>query len=165
MLINWDQSPEGKPHNQSLDMNWTRIHPFLEEAETVWLAWVQVFGRLQGLGSYDNPSEILIHKHTSFTTSFWGISLISATSTAPTTYVGSWALVVSTIDFQFLLQFLCIPSRGLGSSLGIDSLGIGQASYHWCSFRSDWCHMGIFGKGDDAISWCFLLLLYFPESK
>lgn len=34
----------------------------------------------------------------------------------PTTYVGSWALVVSTIDFQILFQFLHIPSRGLGSS-------------------------------------------------
>jgi hypothetical protein len=146
-------------------MNWTRIifasecHPFLEEAETeplsgrdltmaadlrvlkcireffISLAWVQVFGCLLGLGSYDNPNEILIHKHTSFTTSFWGISFISATSTAPTTYVGSWALVVSTIDLQFLLQFLRIPSRGLGSSLGIDSPGIGQASYHWCFFQ------------------------------
>jgi hypothetical protein len=25
MLINWDQSPEGKLHNQSLDMNWTEL--------------------------------------------------------------------------------------------------------------------------------------------
>jgi hypothetical protein len=40
MLINWDHIPEGKLHNQSLDMNWARIvfasecHPFLEEAES-----------------------------------------------------------------------------------------------------------------------------------
>lgn len=74
------------------------------------------FGHLPGLGSYDNPNEILIHKH-ALAQYLSGVSVsFQHLAPPPTTYVGSWALVVSTIDFQILFQFLCIPSKGLGSS-------------------------------------------------
>ncbi len=76
----------------------------------------KVFRCLLGPGSFDSLEGPLAHKQASFPITFGGIGLISTSTSAPTTYLGSWAFVVSVkvtrfmVDqCPFLLARVCFP--------------------------------------------------------
>jgi hypothetical protein len=63
-----------------------------------------MFGHLLGPGSFDSLKRFLAHKQTSFPITLGGIKLIPTFTIAPTTYLGSWAFVVSIIIVRFMVH-------------------------------------------------------------
>jgi len=63
-----------------------------------------VFGCFSGLGYFDSTKRPLARKQASLPITFDGIGLISASTIAPTTYLGSWVLVVSVIITRFMVD-------------------------------------------------------------
>jgi hypothetical protein len=63
-----------------------------------------MFRHLLGLGSFDNPEKPLVHKQGSLPMIFGGVEFILTSTIAPTTYLGSWALVVSIIVVRFMVD-------------------------------------------------------------
>jgi hypothetical protein len=61
-----------------------------------------MFIRLLGLKSFDSPKRPLAHKQVFFSIIFGGVRFISITTITPTTYLGSWALVISIIIVTYL---------------------------------------------------------------
>jgi hypothetical protein len=57
-----------------------------------------------GLGFFDNPKGLLACKQVSFLITFDDIELILITTIALTTYLWSWALVVSIIAIRFMVD-------------------------------------------------------------
>jgi len=64
-------------------------------------SFLQMFGHLLGSRSFNNPEGPLVHKQASLPITFGGVGLISTSTIAPTSYLGSWALVVSVIVIRF----------------------------------------------------------------
>jgi len=64
----------------------------------------QVFQHLLGLGSFDSLEGLLACKWASLPKTFSGIMFISTFTIAPTTYLGSWALVVLVIIVRFMVN-------------------------------------------------------------
>jgi hypothetical protein len=63
-----------------------------------------VFGHLLGLGSFDSLEEPLACKQAFLPITFGNIGFILTITIAPTTYLGSWALVASIIDVRFMVD-------------------------------------------------------------
>jgi len=63
-----------------------------------------MFGHLLSPGTFDNLEEPLARKQASFPITFGGIKLIPIATIAPTTYLGSWALVASIIATRFMVD-------------------------------------------------------------
>jgi len=74
----------------------------------------QMFGHLLGPGSFDSLG-LLTHKQSSFTITFGGIGFIPIATITLTTYLKSWALVISIIIIKFMVDqcfiFLKILTR------------------------------------------------------
>jgi len=66
-------------------------------------SFLQVFGCSLGPRSFNNLERLLTCKQTFLPITFDGIELILMTAIAPTTYLGSWALVVSIIVDRFMV--------------------------------------------------------------
>jgi hypothetical protein len=64
----------------------------------------QMFGHLLGLRSFDSLEGPIFHKQASLLIILGGISFISTSTIAPTTYLKSWALVVSIIVARFMVN-------------------------------------------------------------
>jgi len=67
-------------------------------------SFFQIFGRLLGPRSFDNPKKLLTHKQTSFPITFGDIGFILTATIAPTTYLRNWALVTSIIAIKFMVD-------------------------------------------------------------
>jgi hypothetical protein len=67
-------------------------------------SFLQVFGCLLGPRSFDSFEGPLAHKQASFPITLDGIGFILTTTITPTTYLGSWALVVSIIAPRFMVD-------------------------------------------------------------
>jgi len=67
-------------------------------------SFLQVFGHLLGSRSFDSPKKLLAHKQVILLIAFGNIGVISITTITPTTYLGSWALVVSIIATRFMVD-------------------------------------------------------------
>jgi hypothetical protein len=65
---------------------------------------LQVFGRLLGLGSFDSPKGLLVHKQTSLLITLNGVKFISTSTIALVAYLGSWVLVVLVITIRFMVD-------------------------------------------------------------
>jgi hypothetical protein len=63
-----------------------------------------MFRHLSSLRSFDSPKGPLVHKQTSFPITFGGIEIISTSTMTPTTYLKSWAFVVSIIVAKFMVD-------------------------------------------------------------
>jgi hypothetical protein len=61
-----------------------------------------MFGHFLGPRSFDNLEGPLARKQASFLIIFSGIEFILTTITAPTTYLGNWALEASIIVARFM---------------------------------------------------------------
>jgi hypothetical protein len=57
-----------------------------------------------GPRSFDNLKGFLAHKQASFSITFGGISLLSTSTIAPTTYLGNWAFITSIIATKFMVD-------------------------------------------------------------
>ncbi len=66
--------------------------------------FLQVFGHLLGLRSFDNLEGPLAHKQASLPIAFSGIRFISTATIIPTTYLGNWALIASIIATRFMID-------------------------------------------------------------
>jgi len=64
----------------------------------------QVFGRLLGPRSFDNPKGPLTCKQASLLIIFDGVKLVLTSTITLTTYLGSWALVISVIVVRFMVD-------------------------------------------------------------
>jgi hypothetical protein len=67
-------------------------------------SFLQMFGCLLGPRSFDNPKGPLTHKQVSFPITFNGVKLLSTSTIAPTTYLGSWAFIVLVIVVRFMVD-------------------------------------------------------------
>jgi hypothetical protein len=67
-------------------------------------SFFQVFGCFLGPGSFDNPKGRIICKQTFLLITFGGIGFIPIATITPTTYLGSWAFVVSIIVVRFVVN-------------------------------------------------------------
>jgi hypothetical protein len=63
-----------------------------------------MFGCLLGLGSFESPERPLTHKQASLPITFGGVRLILTSTITPTTYLNSWAFVVSIIATRFMVD-------------------------------------------------------------
>jgi hypothetical protein len=63
-----------------------------------------MFGRLLGSRSFDSLEGPLACKQASFLITFGSIGFIPTPTIAPTTYLGSWALIVSIIVVRFMVD-------------------------------------------------------------
>jgi len=77
---------------------------FIESLISFDSSFHKMFGHLLGLGSFDSLKGILVHKQTSFLITFGGIELISTSTIAPTTYLGSWAFVTLIIVARLMVD-------------------------------------------------------------
>ncbi len=66
--------------------------------------FLQMFGHLLGLRSFDNLEGPLACKQASIPITFTGIRFISIAAIIPTTYLGSWALIVLIITIRFMID-------------------------------------------------------------
>ncbi len=76
-------------------------------------SFLQMFWHLLGSGSFNSPKGLIACKQTSLPITFNGIELISITTIAPTSYLGSWALVISIIWLGLWLINILSFSRNL----------------------------------------------------
>ncbi len=67
-------------------------------------SFLQMFGSLMGLWSFDSPERFLGHKQAFLPITLGGIRFISTSTIAPTTYLRSWALIVSIITVRFMVD-------------------------------------------------------------
>ncbi len=67
-------------------------------------SFLQVFGCLLGLGSFDSLKRPLIHKQNSLPITFNGVGLILTSTITPVVYLGSWALVVLVKVTRFMVD-------------------------------------------------------------
>jgi hypothetical protein len=63
-----------------------------------------MFGCLLGPRSFNSLEGPLVRKQASLPITFGGIRVISTSIIAPTTYLGSWALVTSIIVASFMVD-------------------------------------------------------------
>jgi hypothetical protein len=63
-----------------------------------------MFGHLLGIRSFDSLEGPIFHKQTFLLIILDGIDLISTSTIAPTTYLKSWALVISIIIARFMVN-------------------------------------------------------------
>jgi hypothetical protein len=63
-----------------------------------------MFGCLLGLRSFDSLEGLLARKQASVPITFDGVEFVSTSTVAPTTYLGSWALVISIIAVRFMVD-------------------------------------------------------------
>jgi len=63
-----------------------------------------MFGRLSGLRSFDSSQGPLAYKQAFFPIILGGIGFIPTSTIAPTTYLGSWAFIVSIIVVRFMVD-------------------------------------------------------------
>jgi hypothetical protein len=63
-----------------------------------------MFGCFLGRGSFDSPKGLLTGKQAFLPITLGGIMLISTSTIAPTTYLGSWALIASIIVTKFMVD-------------------------------------------------------------
>jgi hypothetical protein len=63
-----------------------------------------VFGRLFGLGYFDNPKITLAHKQTFLPITFGSIRFIPINIIALVAYLGNWAFVTSIIVVRFMVD-------------------------------------------------------------
>ncbi len=64
----------------------------------------KMFGHLLGLRSFNSPERPLAHKQTSLLIILSGVEFILTSTIAPTTYLGSWALIVPVITTRFMVD-------------------------------------------------------------
>ncbi len=64
----------------------------------------KMFGRLLGLGSFDNPKGPLAHKQASFPITFGDVEFILTSTITSITYLGNWALIVLVIVARFMVD-------------------------------------------------------------
>jgi len=64
----------------------------------------KMFRCLLGLGSFDSRKRFLARKQTSFPITFGGFGVIVTSTITLTTYLRSWALVVSIIVARFMVD-------------------------------------------------------------
>jgi hypothetical protein len=67
-------------------------------------SFLQMFGQLLGLGSFDSPKWPLTCKQTSLPITFNGVWFISTSTITPTTYLRNWALVTSIKANRFMVD-------------------------------------------------------------
>ncbi len=64
----------------------------------------KMFRHLLGPRSFDSLEGPLVHKETSLLITFNGVRLISTSTIAPTSYLGSWTLVALVIATRFMVD-------------------------------------------------------------
>jgi hypothetical protein len=82
----------------------TSIFHFHKVLYFFWVSLLQVFRCFLGLGCFDRSKIPLARKKTSLPITFDGIGFISTLTITPTTYLGSWAFVISIIAIRFMVD-------------------------------------------------------------
>ncbi len=82
----------------------TSFSTFIDFLISFDFSFLRVFGCLLGTKSLDSPKGPLAHKQTSFPITFGDIGHISTITITLTTYLRSWALVVSIIIVRFMVN-------------------------------------------------------------
>jgi hypothetical protein len=80
------------------------MHTFIESFISFDFFFLQMFGCLLGIGSFDGPKSPLACKQTSLPITFRGVQFISTSIIAPIAYLRSWALVALVITARFMVD-------------------------------------------------------------
>jgi hypothetical protein len=82
----------------------TSFSTFIDSLISFDFSFLQVFGCLLGTKSFDSPKGPLARKQTSLPITFGDIGCIPTITITLTTYLGSWALVISIIIVRFMVN-------------------------------------------------------------
>jgi hypothetical protein len=82
----------------------TSISTFTESFISFNSSFLQMFGHLLGLGSFDGLEGPLVCKQTTFPITFGGIGPISTSTITQVAYLGNWAFIVLIITIRFMVD-------------------------------------------------------------